>query len=139
MPGRLTRRSEFLRVAGESARTRCRCVTEGVIVQAARRIEAAPVSPEMTVTGPEPGPRFGFTATKKIGGAVVRNRVKRRLRALAREVSAHADPSHDYVFIGRATTASRDYHLLQGDVETALRRLKLWHERDDASSSGSRH
>src|SRR5215203_2427428 len=51
----------------------------------------------------DPAKRVGFTVTKKIGGAVVRNRMKRRFRALAREiVPAHGQAGADHVMIGRA-------------------------------------
>ena len=70
--------------------------------------------------------RVGFTASKKVGGAVVRNRARRRLRALAREVLVReAAPGYDYVLIARAETATRDYTQLRGDMRFALKRLKL--------------
>jgi ribonuclease P protein component len=65
--------------------------------------------------------RVGFTATKKIGGAVVRNRAKRRLRAAAREVlPLYARERHDYVLIARSATATRTYAALVDDLVSAL-------------------
>ena len=65
--------------------------------------------------------RAGFTATKRIGGAVVRNRAKRRLREAARRVlPLHARPGHDYVFIARGGTAVRPWDRLLDDVKSAL-------------------
>ena len=65
--------------------------------------------------------RLGFTATKRIGGSVVRNRAKRRLREAARRmVPLHARPGHDYVFIARGGTAMRPWERLLDDVESAL-------------------
>jgi ribonuclease P protein component len=65
--------------------------------------------------------RCGFTATRRIGGAVVRNRAKRRLReAAARLAPLHAKSGHDYVFIARAGTAKRSWARLLDDVESAL-------------------
>lgn len=65
--------------------------------------------------------RVGFTVTKKIGNAVVRNRCKRRLRALAREViAAGGRPGADHVLIGRDDTATRDFALMKSDLESAL-------------------
>jgi ribonuclease P protein component len=61
-----------------------------------------------------------------VGGAVVRNRARRRLRALAREVLLReAQPGYDYVLIARAETATRDYADLAKDVRFALKRLRL--------------
>jgi len=69
--------------------------------------------------------RVGFTVTKKIGGAVVRNRMKRRFRALAREiVPSRGIPGADHVMIGRATGIERDFALLRADLEGALDRLR---------------
>jgi ribonuclease P protein component len=66
--------------------------------------------------------RVGFTASKKIGNAVARNRAKRRLRALAREVLATgARPGWDYVLVAKPeATVSRDYQNLLGDMRRAL-------------------
>src|SRR5262249_17417257 len=102
----LARRADFLRVAGHGTKW----ATAGLIMQACpRRVpqeNAAPgaggpgqagasVSETQTI-------RVGFTASKKVGGAVQRNRARRRLRALAREVLANeAAPGYDYVLIAR--------------------------------------
>jgi len=65
--------------------------------------------------------RAGFTATKRIGGSVVRNRAKRRLREAARAMlPLHARPGHDYVFIARGGTALRPWERLLDDVKSAL-------------------
>jgi ribonuclease P protein component len=69
--------------------------------------------------------RVGFTVTKKIGGSVVRNRMKRRFRALAREiVPAKGFAGSDHVMIGRAGGVERDFALLQSDLTGALDRLR---------------
>ncbi len=69
--------------------------------------------------------RVGFTVTKKIGGAVVRNRMKRRFRALAREIMpAEGLTGADHVMIGRAGGIERDYQLLRSDLSGALRRVR---------------
>ncbi len=65
--------------------------------------------------------RIGFTVTKKIGNAVVRNRMKRRFRALARELAA--EPRHcraDHVLIGRSGGIERDYATLRDELTRAL-------------------
>jgi len=69
--------------------------------------------------------RVGFTVTKKIGGAVVRNRMKRRFRALAREiVPAKGFAGADHVIIGRAKGIERDFGLLRTELAQALDRLR---------------
>lgn len=77
---------------------------------------------------PPHGPlRVGFTATKKIGNAVVRNRAKRRLRALVDTVIIpHADKHYDYVLIARHHTATRPWQQLQNDVKHVLQDLNLY-------------
>ena len=71
-----------------------------------------------------PAMRIGFTVTRKIGGAVVRNRMKRRFRALAREiVPAKGFSGADHVMIGRARGIEREFALLRSDLVSALDRL----------------
>jgi ribonuclease P protein component len=68
--------------------------------------------------------RIGFTATKRIGGAVERNRAKRRLREAARLIAPdHAKPGCDYVFIARGGTGARAWDRLLDDMKSALIRL----------------
>ena len=68
--------------------------------------------------------RFGLTATKKIGNAVIRNRTRRRLRVLAHEIlSAHGKPGYDYVLIGRAATKHRTWDGLRTDLRSALKKV----------------
>ena len=72
----------------------------------------------------DPAKRVGFTVTKKIGNAVVRNRCKRRLRALARDVlPAAGQPGADHVLIGRAECPIRDFATMRGELERACRTL----------------
>ncbi len=79
---------------------------------------------QMRARGDEAPPRVGFTATKKLGNAVMRNRVKRRLRELARlQLDVLAKPGHDYVLIGRAPTSERAFPDLEKDLTSALKRL----------------
>ncbi len=68
--------------------------------------------------------RVGFTATRKVGSAVVRNRAKRRLRALAREIlPLSGRPGSVYVLIARSETATRPYDRLRADLRSALARV----------------
>ena len=68
--------------------------------------------------------RLGITVTKKIGGAVVRNRMKRRFRALAREVLPEAGlAGADHILIGRATGVERDFGLLRSELRKALGKI----------------
>jgi ribonuclease P protein component len=112
-PGRLPQRADFLRLQSAGRKQ----VTPSFILQAAAR-------PSGVVEGRQP--RVGFTVTKKIGNAVVRNRVRRRLRSLAREVLAPtARTDLDYVLIGRHDAVRRDYATMADDLRRALRRLKV--------------
>ncbi|OWK33034.1 ribonuclease P protein component [Sphingomonas mucosissima] len=68
--------------------------------------------------------RVGYTVTKKIGNAVVRNRMKRRLRALARELlPAQGVAGADHVLIGRMGGIERDYDSLRAELGKALRKV----------------
>ncbi len=67
--------------------------------------------------------RFGITVTKKIGNAVVRNRMKRRFRALLREMLPEQGlPAHDHVLIGREGGVERDFAKLRDELTAALTR-----------------
>ena len=69
--------------------------------------------------------RVGFTVTKKIGGAVLRNRMKRRFRALARGiVPTKGFAGSDHVMIGRTNGIERDFGLMRSELAGALDRLR---------------
>ena len=74
--------------------------------------------------GLEPnGLRFGVTVTRKIGNAVCRNRMKRRFRALLRDVLPHSGiAGADHVLIGREGGVERDFALLRSELLAALAR-----------------
>ena len=68
--------------------------------------------------------RVGFTVSRKVGNAVVRNRVRRRLRDAAGQViPVQAKAGHDFVIIGRAASLKRPFGALRRDLETALKQL----------------
>jgi len=109
-PARLTRRADFLACSRAPWRAK-----PSVVVQLRERGDTA------DILG---GPRLGFTASKKVGNAVARNRSKRRLREAAREVLYPvAKPGFDYVLIARPQTVSVDYTRLLDDLQAALQRL----------------
>jgi len=105
-PQRLKRRAEFLRAAGRGRKA----ALPGLVMQAFLR--------------GDPGPaRIGFTVTKKVGNAVVRNRTRRRLREAARLVLSEAAPAGaDLVLIGRDSTRRRPFRALMDDLRQALKR-----------------
>ena len=73
----------------------------------------------------DPAVRVGLTVTKKIGNAVVRNRMKRRFRALVRDIFPElAIPGADHVLIGRAGGIERDYAALSSELRRALEKLR---------------
>jgi ribonuclease P protein component len=111
--GGLLRRPEFLKVAANGRKS----VTPGLILQACRRsAEAVPL-------------RVGFTASRRVGGAVQRNRARRRLRAaVAAVMPHHAEQGYDYVVIARGETLRRPFAALVHDLEAALRRLGTWRD-----------
>jgi ribonuclease P protein component len=101
---RMQRRAEFLAAAKGAS-----CARGAVVVQALDRSAARERI------------RAGFTATRKVGGAVVRNRAKRRLREAARlTLPLLGKPGFDYVFIARGGTAARPWSRLLDDVKSAL-------------------
>ena len=72
-----------------------------------------------------PQMRIGITVTKKIGGAVVRNRMKRRFRALSREIlPALGFAGADHVLIGREGGIERPFAALREELQAALAKLK---------------
>jgi ribonuclease P protein component len=110
-PEKLKHRADFLRVAA----ARRSAAAPGVVLQAATRLECGKIGP---------GIRVGFTASRKVGNAVVRNRAKRRLRAAAAMVlPSRGSPETDYVLIARAGTPARPFSDLVGDLESALGRI----------------
>ena len=105
--GRLKRRAEFLRVAAKGRKA----PVHGLVLQALPRNDSMPA-------------RLGFTVTKKVGNAVVRNRTRRRLKEAARLVLKDRPLAGvDLVLIGRDATRTRPFLHLQEDIRRALAKV----------------
>jgi len=90
-------------------------VRRGLVLQARARSENETVATPI---------RFGLTASKKTGNAVTRNRIRRRLRALALSVlPQYGQTGYDYVMIGRIHTPQRSWPALQKDLSSALKAI----------------
>lgn len=129
----LKRSAEFKRVRGG-----VRWAGPLFIVEGKARIFAAGAG----VTTPDVGsePRFGFTITKKVGSAVVRNRIRRRLKEALRGLEPQcASPHHDYVVV--ASRAAHDYPFaeLQEALRAAMQRLQRQVKHAPAASGSARH
>jgi ribonuclease P protein component len=114
---RLRKRADFVACA------RAPSIAKGAVV-----VQARPRGDEAALV------RAGFTATKRVGGAVVRNRAKRRMREAVRLLlPGLAQPGFDYVFIARTGVVARPWPRLLDDVKSALLRLAA----DRPASPGS--
>ena len=105
-PHRLTRRAEFLAVAAKGRRA----AVHGLVLQALPREDQGRM-------------RLGFTVTKKVGNAVVRNRTRRRLKEAARlALAEHPPAGFDLVLIGRDATRARPFAELMDDLRRAMKK-----------------
>ena len=103
---RLRQRADFL-AAAKGARV----PAEAFVLQARARTDTAP-------------PRVGFTVSKKVGTAVERNRVRRRLREIVRRNAALIPPSaHDYVLIGRRAALAMPFEQISAEFSRAMTRV----------------
>jgi ribonuclease P protein component len=102
---RLTQRADFLAAASGA-----KVPAAAFVLQARKRGDEGPV-------------RFGFTVSKKVGNAVERNRVRRRLREIVRLGAERTRPGHDYVLIGRRAALALPFARMREDFEGALRRV----------------
>ena len=115
---RLRHRADFL-----AAATGAKAPASGFVLQARKRHEDGPK--EGATEGPEESPvRVGFTCSKKVGNAVERNRVRRRLKEVVRlSQAARMKPGHDYVLIGRRKALELPFDRMIEDFDRALRRI----------------
>jgi ribonuclease P protein component len=103
---RLRQRADFLAAASGT-----KVPAAAFVLQARQRTDGGP-------------PRCGFTVSKKVGNAVERNRVRRRLREIVRLAgAARMRPGHDYVLIGRRAALKLPFVRMTQDFEGALRRV----------------
>jgi ribonuclease P protein component len=118
---RLKKRADFLAAAAG-----VRCPTAGFVLLVRRREDGGPG-------------RVGFTVSKKVGNAVERNRVRRRLKEMVRLAPVERiRPGHDYVLIGRRAALTGPFERLAGDLDSALRRADAPRPRTSRPPSGPR-
>ncbi len=134
--GRLRRRAEFLRAAQQGRKA----VFPGLIVQAVpslpgRSSRAGSAHSDRVLDSALI--RVGFTASRAVGGAVARNRARRRLRAVVAEVMPdNARSGYDYVLIARRVTLRCPYEDLRRDLARGLKRLTRPGGRSDEGRAG---
>jgi ribonuclease P protein component len=115
---RLKQRADFIAAAGGT-----KVPAAAFVLQARKRADQGPV-------------RFGFTVSKKVGNAVERNRVRRRLKEIVRLSDPNRMHSgHDYVLVGRRAALKLPFDRITKDFEGALRRA---HAGRDSGNTGSR-
>src|SRR5712691_4168647 len=103
---RLRQRADFLAAASGA-----KVPTAAFVLQARRRGDGGPI-------------RVGFTVSRKVGNAVERNRVRRRLKEIVR-ASTGLPPGHDYVLVGRRAALALSFEQITEDFKRALRRLRV--------------
>lgn len=108
----LKKRSDFLKTAKG-----LKYVSRGFVLQALHRNIATDITDIGQI-------RIGFTASKKVGNAVCRNRAKRRLRDLARNIATPvAQAGYDYVFIARKNILTMEFDHLKTEVAQAMQKI----------------
>ena len=109
---KLKKHREFVEIAQNGRKF----ITSGLVLQVLKRPDDNPFFDSI---------RVGFVTTKKVGNAVKRSRIRRRLRSLASQILPEfAEKGSDYVLLGRASTFDRKFDLLTADLKYALRKIK---------------
>ena len=99
----LKKRADFVNIAKNGKKA----VSKGIVLQTIKNTE----NPSGIIN-------VGYTVTKKVGNAVIRNRIKRRLRSLVAKIAPEsADESYNYVLIGRHSTLKRSFTDLEKDLK----------------------
>ena len=112
----LKKRSDYLKTSS----ARLKSVTPGLILQGRNHTPNEIRSNDLSDL------RIGFTVSKKVGNAVSRNRVKRRLKAVAQNILSAKSPKHlDLVVIGRQNALKRSFSNLLADMEKALTQIQI--------------
>ena len=114
---KLNNRNEFLYVSkfGEKA------ISDSIVLQVAKQKLITKENRKKDTI------RLGYGITKKIGNAVIRNKIKRRLRAAVRNVLIeNAKPGYDYVFIGRKKTVDYPFDKLNSELIRLLKKTNTW-------------
>ena len=118
---RLRQRADFV-----AAATGAKAPTAAFVLQARKRGDSGPI-------------RVGFTVTKKVGSAVERNRVRRRLKAVvSRSAAGRMRLGHDYVLVGRRAALELPFDRLVEEFNGALRRLDMTAAHDRTKRSAAR-
>ena len=126
--GGLKRRAEFVRLTRNGRRQ----ATKSLVLQTLPTPRSAPSGSDDTAPA-----RVGFTVSKRVGNAVARNRLKRRLRAAVNLVfPGCAAPGHDYVIVGRRAGLERPFPGLIDDLSHALRKTGCWRTDDSPPGTG---
>jgi ribonuclease P protein component len=112
----ITHRSDFLQAAAKGKKF----ITGSFILQMHPRVQDHVANAHLS----DNNPRYGFTVTRKMGNAVTRNRIKRRLRMAVRQAAGkHALKGHDYVIISRHKALDCSFSDLLRDMEFAFSRI----------------
>lgn len=126
----LKRRAAFKAVAGGRRVSR-----PGFVLQALKAGDENGGTPRAKADDRQP--RFGFTVTKKIGNAVVRNRIRRRLREAVRKAGGQAEKATDYVLVGKRAALTLQFERLVTDLMSGFEVLSRQGDTPKKAANGS--